>query len=673
LRIIFYTILLYSVFLGPVRGQDCTTLGQNPSTAFPVCGTDTFVQSVVPRCGGRQILTPGCTDFLSDINPYWYRFTCFQSGVLGFTIVPNNPADDYDWQLFDITNRNPNDVYTDQSLFVACNWSGEPGTTGASSAGTSLTVCGSAPGAPFRPLFTSMPQLIQGHEYILLISHFSGSSQSGYGLSFGGGTAVITDPTIPALIKARAICDGTQMTIKLNKQMKCNSLSANGSEFVLNPPVARVISAVGVNCSNGFDMDSIVVTLDNPIPPGNYSLAITTGTDGNNLLDDCSREIADGQSLSVTVFPLFPTPMDSIQPLGCQSNELVLFFNKPMRCNSIARDGTDFRIIGPAGSPTVTSARGDCNSEGLSQFVRVSLSSPIRQAGNFRLFLQVGSDGNTLLNECGKETPAGSSLPFASSDTVNADFDYQIRYGCNIDTVFFSHNGLNGVNSWRWTFENGLGSSARDTSIIYTVLGEKKVTLTVSNGSCSDTATRNINLDNFLDARFESTRVVCPEDPAVFKDRSVGIIRGWSWTFGNGNQSNLQSPPNQFYQPGSGIREELIRLVVTDHIGCRDTAVSSITVAGNCFIAVPGAFSPNRDGLNDFLYPTNAYKATRLQFSVFNRLGQKVFETSDWTKKWDGTFQGNPQDPGTYVWFLRYTLIDSNEEQFKKGTTVLIR
>src|ERR1700750_2306196 len=77
----------------------CTTLGQNPSTAFPICGLDTFVQSSVPNCGGQRIPTPGCNDALyQDLNPFWYKFACYQTGTLGFTIVPDDQGDDYDWQ-----------------------------------------------------------------------------------------------------------------------------------------------------------------------------------------------------------------------------------------------------------------------------------------------------------------------------------------------------------------------------------------------------------------------------------------------------------------------------------------------------------------------------------------------------------------------------------------------
>jgi gliding motility-associated-like protein len=93
----------------------------------------------------------------------------------------------------------------------------------------------------------------------------------------------------------------------------------------------------------------------------------------------------------------------------------------------------------------------------------------------------------------------------------------------------------------------------------------------------------------------------------------------------------------------------------------------------NCYITVPTAFTPNGDGLNDFLYPLNAYKADNLEFRIYNRYGQMVFETTNWTKKWDGKIDGKPQASGTYVWMLSYKDRDTDKNIFLKGTSVLIR
>ncbi len=672
-----FIILFLFAFTGiKLFSQNCTTLGQTPATAFPVCGTDTFFQSQVPVCGGTTIVAPGCNNaVLSDMNPYWYRFTCFSGGTLGFKITPNNIGDDYDWQLFDITGRSPNDVYTVSSLFVACNWSGETGITGASSQGNSLAVCATT-GNQFRPLFSSMPTLIQGHTYILLISHFSGSDQSGYGLSFGGGTASIVDPVEPDLAGARAICDGVKMTVKLNKKMKCSSLNADGSDFTVTPAFAPVIAAEGVNCNNGFDMDSIVLTLASPVPPGNYTITVRNDRDGINLLDNCDRTIPVGHNLTVTVYPLVPTPMDSLTKIGCAPDELELVFTKPMMCNTVAADGSDFTVTGAEPITVVSAAGIDCNGDGNSDIIHVKLNKPIEKGGSYRITLNTGSDGNTILNECGMETAAGSFINFSVADTVSAAFNYNIRWGCKTDIIDYSHDGRNGVNSWQWIFDNNIKSNKRDASVSYTVFGNKKATLIVSNGVCTDTFTNNvITLDNELNALFESTAVVCPNDPAVFRDKSYNRVVAWQWTFGNGFTSTDQAPPPQFYDVNNdnSIRDLPTRLIVTNDLGCSDTATGTIRVVGNCFIAVPTAFTPNDDGMNDYLYPTNAYKAKDLYFAVYNRNGNKIFETRDWTNKWDGTYKGNPQDPGTYVWFLQYTHIETGEKYNLKGSTVLIR
>lgn len=145
-----FLLLILCAYLNG-SAQSCTTLGQNPSTAFPVCGTATFTQDTVPYCGGKRIPGPCSIDDVVDTNPFWYKFTCYAAGTLGFTITPNDPDDDYDWQIFDITGFDENEIYTNTALFVACNWSGNPGLTGASSLGRSLQIVLAMPIQPSAP------------------------------------------------------------------------------------------------------------------------------------------------------------------------------------------------------------------------------------------------------------------------------------------------------------------------------------------------------------------------------------------------------------------------------------------------------------------------------------------------------------------------------------------
>lgn len=89
-------------------------------------------------------------------------------------------------------------------------------------------------------------------------------------------------------------------------------------------------------------------------------------------------------------------------------------------------------------------------------------------------------------------------------------------------------------------------------------------------------------------------------------------------------------------------------------------------------IFIPTGFTPNSDGRNDVLKPILAGMQKLLYFNVYNRLGQLLFSTAQEGVGWDGTFNGIPQPPGTYV-FMAQAIDYSNVTVNRKGTVVLIR
>lgn len=894
-RFFAYLLMLLS-FAQMARTQSCDQIGQTPSSAFPVCGTQVFKQLSVPVCGTTTIPGPVCNtpgDFNhSDKNPFWYKFTCYQTGTLGFTITPLILAEDYDWQIFDITGRNPNDVYTDGSLFVTMNWSGEFGLTGASAAGTNIAVCGGYG----QPLFSKMAVLQQGHQYLLLISHFS-DTQSGYELAFGGGTAVITDPTIPHLQQSAYNCGPYSVGIKLSKRVQCNSISKDGSEFSLTTPGINITGVTGVGCTNGFDTDSLLVQLDKMLPVGTHSLVSKNGTDNNTFLDACGNQLPVGERATFTVVQTFPVAMGNIKTLPCAPDQLLLAFNAPIRCASISPDGKDFVLSGPPGVK-ITGATGNCSSNGLTTIITLKLDKRILIAGNYKVTLvkgpdgntiesechiqtpagqeaafnippqpyvplppvtpppcapneiqlvfnesvrcssvaddgsdftitgpvpiviskavtvcdangltktvtlqlkdrilkdgnylvqlKAGKDGNTLQSECWQETPAGAQQPFTiapqpsaligstaratctpvsikigvsvpvrcssiapdgsdftisgprpvtivkatgicnsnnladtvelqlsaaiqnagdyvitlrngtdgntlqtecwqpsainqqttfrAADTVNASFGYSIEQNCRITTLHLQHNGKNQVNQWKWTFDDGDSYTTQNPVKVYTSLGMKHLQLTVSNGVCSDTKSKDTLLRSEVTALFDvDPGPYCPLDLVLPQNKSLGKINSWIWDYGNGARTNGATPIRMQYYPTQKEQQYLIRLIVRNDANCLDTADHYITAVSSCYIDVPTAFSPNNDGQNDYLYPLNAYKAVDLHFAVYNRVGNLLFETTDWRRKWDGTVNGKTADVGTYVWMLEYTEKVSGKRVFRKGTTVLLR
>ncbi len=300
-----------------------------------------------------------------------------------------------------------------------------------------------------------MPVLQAGHEYMLLVSHFT-NTQSGYTLSFGGGTAVITDPNTGDFTKASYRCLNNRVGVKFSKKFQCNSLSANGTEFELVGGGAVITGATGVNCNGGFDMDSVVLQLDRPLGPGNYTIRLKNGADGNTLLDACDNPMTAGKNIIMTIDVPQPVPFNTIDPVGCRPDRLMVRLSGAVYCNSIAADGSDFVIVNMGTGPAVSIVRANVTcTDQLADSIELILNGPVLLDGSYRIDLVRGRDGNTMISECRVETPLGQSVPFLTSDVVDAAFSFRTSLDCASDTIFVEHNGANNVSRWAWNLIMG--------------------------------------------------------------------------------------------------------------------------------------------------------------------------------------------------------------------------
>ncbi len=91
-----------------------------------------------------------------------------------------------------------------------------------------------------------------------------------------------------------------------------------------------------------------------------------------------------------------------------------------------------------------------------------------------------------------------------------------------------------------------------------------------------------------------------------------------------------------------------------------------------CDIWIPTAFSPNGDGRNDLIRVKGSLGSySDYHFAIFNRWGTSVFTTDNTSGGWDGTFNGEPQDAGTYVYLITCKL--NGQEVSMKGSFELVR
>ncbi len=656
-------------FIKPMHAQLCLFPGQTPQTAILVCGSESFYAATQTYCGIIPIPVPcAATYSYQNKNPNYFRMNCFSSGTLGFIIDPDEITADYNWQLFDITNNNPENIFTNPGLFVACNWSAEPGQTGATSDGVSLNVCGGS--GEF--VFSKMPDIIAGRSYMLLVSNYNNSSL-GYNLTFTGGSASITDDVIPHLQSAIGSCNATQIIVRLNKKINCNSIAADGSDFIFNSS-STIISASPGDCSTYFSSDTVIITLDQPLPVGNYTLTIRTGNDANTLKDYCNREISPGETINFSINPPQPTQMDSLVPVyGCSPSYIDLVFKKNIKCSSIAMDGSDFTISGPQ-PVSLIFIPGNCNNNMYTKKIRLQFQSPIVTGGTYQINLNTGTDGNSILDECGQSVVQLIPLSFIVNNPLSSLFTINNPASCKKESTYFFHDGNNNTTTWHWDFGNGTISSLQNPVLWFSTPGTYKVSLTVQNGSCTDSSSQLITVADNLKASFNIAEEFCQDDTIHITNTSTGIINEWKWMMGDGNIIITANPINYRYPLVGYDAFYTISLIASNtQLNCIDTFKKTIKILNNCLVKVPNAFTPNSDGLNDFLYPLNAIKATNMQFKIYNRLGQLVFNSRHWSNKWDGKVNGILQQTGVFVWILSYTNSDTGQQIFSKGTSLLLR
>jgi gliding motility-associated-like protein len=224
-------------------------------------------------------------------------------------------------------------------------------------------------------------------------------------------------------------------------------------------------------------------------------------------------------------------------------------------------------------------------------------------------------------------------------------------------------SGGNGGFAYTW---GPTGTGANPTGLSS---GVYDVTVTDANG-CSAQASFNVGLDNTLLIE------IVPDAPVIGIGDEVTLnvttIPGttnstYSWTPSEGLSCNDCSSPI-----ASPSITTTYTVIVTDDNGCSGQATVTIFVEAPCGSPmVPTIFSPNSDGNNDQLCVLGNC-IEEMEISIYNRWGEKIFESMDQNDCWDGTHRDKLVNTGVFVYKLR-TVNTEGEENIQSGNVTLVR
>lgn len=118
------------------------------------------------------------------------------------------------------------------------------------------------------------------------------------------------------------------------------------------------------------------------------------------------------------------------------------------------------------------------------------------------------------------------------------------------------------------------------------------------------------------------------------------------------------------------------------------TYIFTVTDANNCFtvdttvidrdecesyVTFPTAFSPNNDGNNDVFRAKYSANLNTFRILVYNRWGERVFESDDVREGWDGYYKGMLQNNSVFAWMCEYTFNGDGEVHLSSGNVTLVR
>jgi gliding motility-associated-like protein len=153
--------------------------------------------------------------------------------------------------------------------------------------------------------------------------------------------------------------------------------------------------------------------------------------------------------------------------------------------------------------------------------------------------------------------------------------------------------------------------------------------------------------------------------PHQLQARLIGVSAEWT-------PPTFLNLPTSFAPLFTGNTDKQYTIEIKTAGGCVTVDTQLVKVFKEVKFYVPSAFTPNQDGLNDYLKPLAVGIKEVKYFRVYNRWGQLVFDLKNNSLGWDGNLKGKPQSNGLVVWMAEGIGID-NRVYMQKGTCVLIR
>lgn len=220
-------------------------------------------------------------------------------------------------------------------------------------------------------------------------------------------------------------------------------------------------------------------------------------------------------------------------------------------------------------------------------------------------------------------------------------------------------------NNIQWYINNGTIPGATQPSYKVLKSGFYHALITNSDGCKLTTTPKEVFIDKAKTGVIYPLQYAVTGLPLQLNARPFGISANWS--------PAVKLDDATSYTPlFTSTSDQAYTIEIKTSTGCITIDQQLVKIIPSVEIFVPSAFTPNNDGLNDFLKPALRGIKDLRYFRVFNRWGQLLYESRKEDPGWNGTINGIQQASQVFVWMAEGVGVDG-KVHFRKGTTTLLR
>jgi gliding motility-associated-like protein len=265
---------------------------------------------------------------------------------------------------------------------------------------------------------------------------------------------------------------------------------------------------------------------------------------------------------------------------------------------------------------------------------------------------------------------ADNSITVTSIMPATAAFNYD-SYCAGKEVIFTNASDIrnSGDVTYKWMSGDGQTSDRKDATFTYLMAGDYVAALTITPNSCpslATTITRDVNIAAQIDGvRLTDVTTTAGLATQLTARELTGAL--YTWTPANGlSDASIYNPVAKL----EGGQEYLIRMEFASGCNTVDTLRVNTTVGYDMMAA--NAFTPNGDGQNDVFRVHLKGVKQFIYLMIYDRWGNKIFETKDPAIGWDGRFSGVLQEVGTYIWSAEAIDVNGNT-MHRQGVVILVK